>query len=208
MAYAKDLKGQVFYNMKAIRRVGTDKHRHPIYLFECLLCGRKVEKVANEVKRGKCKSCGCNQNLATTTHGMTGTKMYHRWQGMIARCYRKTNSHYKSYGGRGIKVCERWRHSFENFLEDMGEPPFKDAQIDRIDNDKDYEPSNCRWATPLQNAHNKQKTKFKNITKYHNKYKVVIARNYKTYYLGLFESLEQAINARDEWINNFKNDIV
>jgi hypothetical protein len=78
---------------------------------------------------------------------------------MIQRCTNKNNKQYHGYGGRGIKVCDRWAKSFLSFLEDMGERPFKTAQIDRIDNDGNYEPNNCRWVTRKENVRNSRTVK-------------------------------------------------
>lgn len=76
---------------------------------------------------------------------------------MMHRCYREYNKSYSQYGGRGIKVCDRWKYNFLYFLEDMGKRPFPNAQIDRIDNDGNYEPDNCRWVTPSENLRNRRK---------------------------------------------------
>lgn len=87
------------------------------------------------------------------------TSIYRRWKGMVSRCENPNASSYKHYGGRGIVVCKRWRQppmGFYNFLDDMGLPPFPNASIDRIDSNGDYEPGNCRWATPSQQMNNKQ----------------------------------------------------
>lgn len=80
---------------------------------------------------------------------------YRVWSGIKTRCTNPNDKFFHRYGGRGIKICERWVNSFENFLDDMGERPLPNSQIDRINGDGDYEPSNCRWTTPKENARNR-----------------------------------------------------
>jgi len=94
------------------------------------------------------------------THGMTGSGEYNIWAHIVSRCENVNNHAYADYGGRGIRVCARWRCSFENFLADMGPRPSATHSIDRIDNDGHYEPGNCRWATALVQARNSRRNIF------------------------------------------------
>lgn len=90
-------------------------------------------------------------------HGMTGSPEYKTWFNLKQRCNNPNTISYHRYGGRGISVCESWKNSFEAFFKDMGYKPFKGAQIDRTDNEGNYEPDNCRWVTAKQNSQNKSK---------------------------------------------------
>lgn len=103
---------------------------------------------------GHSRSCGCLSRLLHTTHGKCGSRIYVCWSNMLKRCRNKDDPHFKDYGGRGIRVCERWQ-TFENFFSDMGEQP-AGLTIERVNNDGNYEPSNCKWATQEEQSNNKR----------------------------------------------------
>lgn len=126
-------------------------------------CWKAHECFLFVLRIGNTKSCGCLRSELSTPHGCCKrwkvTKEYRAWQQMKVRCYKKTFRDYERYGGRGIKVCDRWVNSFENFFEDMGISK-KWYSLDRIDNDGNYEPWNCRWADNYQQMKNRVNTIF------------------------------------------------
>lgn len=138
-------------------------------------CGGAAYCTTNKLTSGRARSCGCLRSelsaartRARTKHGHSRdhevTGEYRSWTCMKSRCLHPSNPKFSIYGGRGVTVCARWMHSFENFLTDMGPKPTRKHTIDRIDPHGNYEPANCRWATPLEQRHNRRGHKGAEVT--------------------------------------------
>ena len=151
----EDLVGQRFGMLVVLHRsaCGVNRRRHKMW--DCLCdCGRTISYVGYRLGKHKRPSCGCV--ASRQTHGGTHRREYVVWKGMRVRCTKPWAINYPLYGGRGITICDRWRNSFQAFLDDMGPRPSADHSIERIDNDRGYEPGNVRWATRVEQGRNKR----------------------------------------------------
>ncbi len=161
MPKLKDLTGLRFGRLVVL----SFNHRQGKYYYWLCKCDCGTEKLVAGgcLRGGNSKSCGCLQRetrvFANTTHGMSHTKEHDTWCDIKKRCGNPNNSHYESYGGRGIKVCDRWRESFENFYADMGSCP-KGFSIERVNVNGNYEPSNCKWISMKDQMKNLQKSRY------------------------------------------------
>lgn len=173
-----DLTGQRYGRLTAIKRSGLKTGR-VAWLCQCD-CGNQIVTTSNLLRTGHTKSCGCLSNekraerahvagaargAQMKKHGKTGTRLYGVWKSMRGRCANKHNKYYEDYGGRGITVCEEW-NDFQNFYDwamsagYQPDAPFGMSSLDRIDNEKGYSPSNCRWVDMVTQANNRRKRRY------------------------------------------------
>lgn len=156
----QDLTDKTFGRLSVKGYIGKKKD-HGYWLCQCI-CGVTKEVRGAHLVAGRTMSCGCYQAEASkeyhTEHNMSHTPEHNAWSAMQSRCYNPNNIRYNRYGGRGIKVDPRW-HTFEQFYADMGPRPSEQHSVDRKNNDEDYSPENCHWATNEQQAYNKSNTK-------------------------------------------------
>jgi hypothetical protein len=155
-----DLIGKKFNRLTVIRTWTVPKRRICEVVCDC---GSVKSVRLDALTKGTTKSCGClNKEMirpGNVTHGKSKLKAYAVWNGMIQRCTNKNLKGFMLYGGRGISVCERWRKSFADFLFDMGDRPSNRHSIERIDNNGNYEPGNCCWATAKEQSLNQRRSR-------------------------------------------------
>lgn len=143
-----DLSGQQFGLWSVLDYAGAS-------YWNCVCaCGVARKVFGASLSKSKSLSCGCYAASQNTRHGLSRSKVYSVWEGMKFRCSNPSSTYWHRYGGRGIKVCDRWQN-FENFYADVGDPPTTLHSLGRIDNEGNYTPENVRWETPEQQNHNK-----------------------------------------------------
>lgn len=189
------LEGKKFGRLKVLRFYDVDpKRRESRWICKCD-CGNEVIAVGYRLTSGKTRSCGClNKEITiatSTTHGLSHEKLYFVWKAMIARCENSKNPRYKDYGGRGVKVYSEW-HDVQKFIEWANVSGYKEGlEIDRIDNDGNYEPNNCRWATRETQTRNTRRNinvlingEIKTLTEWAKQYNLKVNTVQYRYYRG------------------------
>ena len=167
-----DLTGKRFGRLVVLYKAEsrTDSSGHPRIYYHCRCdCGVEKDILGGSLSKGQVKSCGCIQREyaksgdSKRTHGMTGTRLHRIWKNIHTRCYNQKNPKYQRYGGRGIKVCDEWigENGFQNFYDwSLASGYQEDLTIDRIDNDGNYCPENCRWVTNKVQSNNKSQCRY------------------------------------------------
>lgn len=157
----KDLKGMKFGRLLVISRAQNCGHNTT---WNCICdCGNKTKTTSYNLIKGRARSCGClaleNIKKVNTKHGYRHTRLYNIWCGMKKRCYSTKYEHYDRYGGRGIKVCEEWKNDFVNFKNWALKNGYNDElEIDRVNNNGNYEPNNCKWKSRTMQVRNRSNT--------------------------------------------------
>ena len=185
------------------------KERKRYGLYQCQYCGKDFEVQCRSIKSGHTTSCGCLRLMKPNSliHGFREHRLYYTWSSMLKRCYNEKSQKYKDYGGRGIKVCDRWM-DVANFIEDMY-PSFEEGfSLDRIDVDGDYELVNCRWSDKYVQSQNTRDIICTNTSGYrgvswredNHKWRSYITVNNKRVYLGYYQTALEAAKAYERYV--------
>ena len=205
--------GEVYNGIVILEFSHVDKNGKRRFKVKCPYCNEKFIALGTSIVNGRTKSCGClKRKLASERfkkHGYSGTHLHNVWKGIKSRCRDKSYHAYDRYGGRNIKVCDEWDKDFMKFYNDMAPSYFEGAELDRINNDDDYKPSNCRWVTHKENSNNR--AKYNNNSGYtgvhfgkkNQTYQVNLSHNRKIIYIGSYKTLEEAVNTRKQFIIDF-----
>ncbi len=202
----------------------SSKRKYRFGLYKCGLCGTKFKASTGNIKNKHTKSCGCYNRIKVSEslkkHGLSNTKLYEVWAQIKRRTLNLKNKQYNDYGGRGITICDEWKNdfmSFYNWALSNGYEENKGLSIDRIDNDENYEPNNCRWTTRVIQGRNRRIPKnnssgYKGVSfvKDRNKYKSYIYVNKNSIYLGSYLNVIEGAIAYNNYIieNNLEGFIL
>lgn len=196
------------YNLLTVISYSHYDPKLEVSFWNCLCeCGNECKVRGSNLRGGRSKSCGCLSKAALqlrTKHGMSDSREYVIWAGMLQRCNNPNNTGYEYYGELGTEVCPEWCAGFESFFEDMGEAP-EGMSLDRIDPSKGYYKENCRWADKSMQQFN-QKRRVTNTSgrtgvsfmKSKGKWRARISTETQEIHLGLFSTFEEAVKAREE----------